>query len=160
MVSEPTTSTNGGRRERGSSSGGAFKLLRLIWRRGKYQRGSESLGGGPDKLPDNLTIEQKDDKLEMALGTIILNLSDNVLREVNNETTASNVWKKLESLYLTNKKLSDENEVIILINSLPESFRDVKATIKYGRFFLTLEEYVSAPKSKDLELKIEKKDGG
>ncbi|TXG61834.1 hypothetical protein EZV62_013197 [Acer yangbiense] len=125
---------------------------------------------GPNKLPDNLTTEQKHDMLEMALGTIILNLTDNVLREVNDETSACNVWKKQESLYLTksltnkiylkerlfsfkmdpskalsqkldefkkmtielanvgeNEKLSDENEAIILLNSLPESFRDVKA---------------------------------
>ena len=39
--------------------------------------------------------------LEMALGTIILNLSDNVIREVNDETTTFDVWKKLEGLYLT-----------------------------------------------------------
>ena len=96
-------------------------------------------------------------------------MSDNVLREVNDEKTVCDVWKKLESLYftksLTNKiylkerlfsfkmdaskslgqnldefkkmtvelanagadeKLSDENEAIILFNSLPESFRDVR----------------------------------
>ena len=56
---------------------------------------------GPEKLPDTLTVEQKDDMLEMALGTIILNLSDNILREVNDEKTACDVWNKLESLYLT-----------------------------------------------------------
>ena len=48
---------------------------------------------GPKKLPDNMKEEQKNDMLEMALGTIILNLSDNVLREVNGETNACNVWK-------------------------------------------------------------------
>ncbi|TXG67745.1 hypothetical protein EZV62_009020 [Acer yangbiense] len=147
--------------------------------------------------------EQKDDMLEMALGTIILNLFDNVLREVNDETTAFNVWKKLEGLYLTksltnkvylkerlfsfkmdpskclgqnldefkkmiielanageNEKLSDENEAIILLNSLLDSFKDVKAAIKYGRSSLSLEECISALKSKDLELKIERKSGG
>ncbi|TXG53355.1 hypothetical protein EZV62_022524 [Acer yangbiense] len=55
-------------------------------------------------------------------------------------------------------KLSDENEVIILLNSLPDSFKDVKAAIKYGRSSLSLEECISALKSKKLELKIEKKD--
>ncbi|TXG48044.1 hypothetical protein EZV62_027338 [Acer yangbiense] len=142
-----------------------------------------------------------DDMLEMALGTIILNLSDNVLREVNDETTAFDVWKKLESLYLTKsltnkiylkerlfsfkmdpnkglgqnldefkrmtielanagekEKLSDENEAIILLNSLPDSFRDVKAAIKYGITSLSLEKCISALKSKDLELKTERKD--
>ncbi|TXG68247.1 hypothetical protein EZV62_003182 [Acer yangbiense] len=156
---------------------------------------------GPDKLSDSLNAEQKDDMLEMALGTIILNLSDNVLREVNDETTAFDVWKKLEGLYLTksltnkiylkeclfsfkmdpskglgqnldefkrmtielanageNEKLSDENEAIILLNSLPDSFRYVKAAIKYGRTSLSLDECISALKSKDLELKTERKD--
>ena len=45
---------------------------------------------GPDKLHDSLTIEEKDDMLEMASGTIILNLFENILREVNDETTAFN----------------------------------------------------------------------
>ncbi|TXG66086.1 hypothetical protein EZV62_007361 [Acer yangbiense] len=31
-----------------------------------------------------------------------------------------------------NEKLRDENEAIILLNSLPESFKDVKAAIKYA----------------------------
>ncbi|TXG67505.1 hypothetical protein EZV62_008780 [Acer yangbiense] len=56
------------------------------------------------------------------------------------------------------EKLSDENEAIILLNSLPDSFKDVKAAIKYGRTSLSLEECISALKSKELELKIEKKD--
>ena len=150
-------------------------------------------------MPETLSPEQKDDMLEMALGTKILNLSDNVLREVNDETTTYNIWKKLESLYLTksltnkiylkerlfsfkmntsknldefkkvtielanageNEKLSNENEAIILLNALPDSFKDVKTAIKYGRTSLSLEECISALKSKDLELKIENKDSG
>ncbi|TXG66378.1 hypothetical protein EZV62_007653 [Acer yangbiense] len=71
---------------------------------------------------------------------------------------------KRMTIELTNagekEKLSNENETIILLNSLPNSFKDVKATIKYGRFSLSLEECISALKSKDLELKIEKKDHG
>ncbi|TXG48163.1 hypothetical protein EZV62_027457 [Acer yangbiense] len=158
---------------------------------------------GPEKLPVSLTKEQKNDMLDMSLGTIILSLSDNVLREVNDEKTACDVWKKLESLYLTksltnkiylkerlfgfkmdaskglgenlddfkkmiielanagvDEKLSDENETIILLNSLPDSFKDVKAAIKYGRTFLSPDECISALKSKDLELKMEKNDSG
>ncbi|TXG65881.1 hypothetical protein EZV62_007156 [Acer yangbiense] len=56
------------------------------------------------------------------------------------------------------EKLSDKNKEIILLNSLPDSFKDVKAAIKYGRSSLSLEECISALKSKHLELKIEKKD--
>ncbi|TXG72359.1 hypothetical protein EZV62_000945 [Acer yangbiense] len=72
-------------------------------------------------------------------------------------------FKKM-TIELTNagedEKLSDENEAIILLNSLPDSFKDVKAAIKYGRSSLSLEECISALKSKELELKIEKKDNG
>ncbi|KAK0579981.1 hypothetical protein LWI29_034466 [Acer saccharum] len=57
-----------------------------------------------------------------------------------------------------NEKLSDENEVIILLNFLPDSFKDVKAAIKYSGTSLSLELCISALKSKELELKIEKKD--
>ncbi|TXG63255.1 hypothetical protein EZV62_010249 [Acer yangbiense] len=74
-----------------------------------------------------------------------------------------NEFKKM-TIELTNagekEKLSDENEAIILLNSLPESFKDVKAAIKYGRTSLSLEECISALKSKELELKIERKDNG
>ena len=52
------------------------------------------------------------------------------------------------------------NQAIILLNSLPESFKDVKAAIKYGRTSLSLEKCIFALKSKELELKIEKKDNG
>ncbi|TXG57932.1 hypothetical protein EZV62_015761 [Acer yangbiense] len=60
-----------------------------------------------------------------------------------------------------NEMLSNENKAIILFNSLPESFKDVKVGInKYGRSSLTFEECILALKSKDLELKTEKKYGG
>ncbi|TXG64190.1 hypothetical protein EZV62_011184 [Acer yangbiense] len=59
-----------------------------------------------------------------------------------------------------NEKLTDENKAIIILNSLIDSFNNVKAAIKYRRNSLTLEEYISALKSKNLELKIEKKDSG
>ncbi|TXG66196.1 hypothetical protein EZV62_007471 [Acer yangbiense] len=152
-----------------------------IWRRKvkallsqqKILRAIES----PDKLPDSLTLEQKDDMLEMALGTIILNLSDNVLREIYlkerlfsfkmdpSKGLGQNLdeFKKMTTELANageNEKLSDENEAIILLNSLPNSFKDVKAAIKYGRSSLILEECLSTLKSKDLELKIERKDGG
>uniref|UniRef100_A0A803PZY6 CCHC-type domain-containing protein n=1 Tax=Cannabis sativa TaxID=3483 RepID=A0A803PZY6_CANSA len=55
-----------------------------------------------------------------------------------------------------NEALSDENQAIIILNSLLESYRKVKTTIKYGRTEITLEEVISALISKDLELKVEK----
>ena len=55
-----------------------------------------------------------------------------------------------------NEALSDENQAIIILNSLPESYREVKTAIKYGRTEITLEEVISALKSKDLEMKTKK----
>ncbi|TXG57692.1 hypothetical protein EZV62_015521 [Acer yangbiense] len=42
-----------------------------------------------------------------------------------------------------NEKLSDENEAIILLNSLHESFKDVKAAIKYGRLSFTTAQHTT-----------------
>ncbi|TXG54163.1 hypothetical protein EZV62_019419 [Acer yangbiense] len=102
---------------------------------------------GPGKLHVSLNEEQKSDMLEMALGTIILNLSDNVLREMDASKGLSknlDEFKKM-TIELANagiyEKLNDENEAIILLNSLPESFK-------------------GSLKSKELELKSEKKDSG
>ncbi|PON87218.1 hypothetical protein TorRG33x02_169950, partial [Trema orientale] len=55
-----------------------------------------------------------------------------------------------------NEALSNENQAIIILNSLPDSFKEVKSAIKYGRTSITLEEVLSALRSKDLELKVEK----
>ena len=55
-----------------------------------------------------------------------------------------------------NVALSDETQAIILLNALPESFKEVKYAIKYGRTSITLEEVISTLKSRDLEIKTEK----
>ena len=52
--------------------------------------------------------------------------------------------------------LSDENQAIIILNSLPEAYKEVKTAIKYGRTEITCEEVVSALRSKDFELKTER----
>ncbi|KAH9669834.1 Integrase catalytic domain-containing protein [Citrus sinensis] len=58
--------------------------------RSKKEKGEGSLGSGGDLR----TINNK------AHSTIILHLSDDVLREVANEKTASGLWAKLEELFL------------------------------------------------------------
>ena len=55
-----------------------------------------------------------------------------------------------------NEALSDENKAIIILNSLPDSFKEVKTAIKYGRTSITLDEVLLALRSKDLEIKTEK----
>lgn len=52
--------------------------------------------------------------------------------------------------------LNDENQAIILLNSMPNSYKEVKSTIKYERTSITLEEVLSALRLRDLELKTER----
>ncbi|TXG58315.1 hypothetical protein EZV62_016144 [Acer yangbiense] len=120
---------------------------------------------GEKDLPVTLSAEEKQDLMEMAYSTIVLNLADNVLRQVNDEDTAAKVWIKLESLYMnkylsgkiylkeqlfgfkmdqskllednlddftklnielansdSKEALSDENQAIIILNSLSDSY--------------------------------------
>ena len=51
--------------------------------------------------PTTMTEEQWDEMDEKALSAIQLCLSREVLREVINEKTATDIWSKLESLYMT-----------------------------------------------------------
>ena len=53
----------------------------------------------PSELPTTLTAAQKEEMKLIAYGTLILNLSDNIIRQVLEEETTHKVWMKLESLY-------------------------------------------------------------
>lgn len=124
---------------------------------------------------------------EIAFNTIILHLSDSVLRKVDEENTTAALWKKLEDLYLVkslpnkiflleqfngikmdtakyleanlddfnklclnlsncDQKFSDEHFAVILLNSLPDSYREIKNAIKYGRKSMTFEVVINALK--------------
>lgn len=65
------------------------------------QQGIQAALLGEDNLPIGLTEKEKVDMLEKAHSALILSLGDKVLREVSKETSASRVWSKLESLYMT-----------------------------------------------------------
>ena len=53
------------------------------------------------KFSDNSTESEKLDLKERALGAIFMSLTDNILREIAREKSASAAWKKLEELYST-----------------------------------------------------------
>ena len=53
------------------------------------------------RLPENIVESEKKDMDEMTYSTILLFLSDEVLRLVDEATTTVELWKKLESFYLT-----------------------------------------------------------
>ncbi|KAH9723371.1 retrovirus-related pol polyprotein from transposon TNT 1-94-like protein [Citrus sinensis] len=112
--------------------------------------GSSSLGG------DMRSINKK------AHSTIILHLSDEVLREEG--TTMKNYLDEFNKLILdlenVNINLEDEDIALILLSSLPDSYEHFVDTLLYGRQTLTLKDVKSALESKDLKKRAEGKDQG
>lgn len=56
------------------------------------------------------------------------------------------------------KKLDCENQVVILLNSLLKKYKEIKCAIKYGRDTLSLDVVLNSLRSKELELRTDKKD--
>ena len=124
--------------------------------------------------------------------TLILNLSDNVIRQILEEDTAHKIWKKLENLYaikdLPNKmymrekfftykmdpsnnltdnldekyvvsefksledKLIDDNEAFVLLNSVPEAYKEVKNALKYDRDSVKTDAIILALRTRELKI--------
>ncbi|KAL2497738.1 cysteine-rich RLK (RECEPTOR-like protein kinase) 8 [Abeliophyllum distichum] len=83
-------------------------------------------------FPDSMSDDQRVEADELAYTFIILHLSDSVLRKIG----------------------IDEYKAIILLNSIPEAYKDVKSAIKYGRDDLTVDMFINALRSKSRELKM------
>lgn len=153
----------------------------------------------PTKLPTTISEEDKESMINTAYGTIILNLSNSVLRQVIDQETPQKIWKKLNDLYETKsahnqmymrekfftfkmdaaktltenldefkrmtsefknlgEKIGDENEAFVLLNSLPEAYKEVKTALKYGRENITTDAIISAIRTKELEILSLKKE--
>ena len=61
----------------------------------------------PVEFPEVMKSSDKQEILENTYSLFIINLADNVLRQVDEEDTALKVWNKLESLYMV-KSLSNK----------------------------------------------------
>ncbi|KAL2231326.1 UNVERIFIED_CONTAM: Retrovirus-related Pol polyprotein from transposon TNT 1-94 [Sesamum indicum] len=116
------------------------------------------------RYSDSISEEKVLENDEFAYSSIILNLSDNVLRKVGKQDTARDLWEKLEDLYtdvslpmqdikLTSDKNIDEYSPIVLLNAILDTYADVKAAIKYGRDSVSLDIVVNGLKSKEIDLK-------
>lgn len=53
-----------------------------------------------------------------------------------------------------------ESEATILLNSLPDTYKDVKIALKYGRDTISTDLVTAAIKCKELEFKLENKASG
>ncbi|KAL0412931.1 UNVERIFIED_CONTAM: hypothetical protein Sradi_1494800 [Sesamum radiatum] len=51
------------------------------------------------KYPENISEEKQLENDEFAYSSIILNLSDSVIRKVGNHSSAKELWDKLDELY-------------------------------------------------------------
>lgn len=60
-----------------------------------------------------------------------------------------NITAKLKSL---GERIVDENESFVVLNSLPHSYKDVKAALKCGRDKIPIDEIISALKAKETKL--------
>ena len=56
---------------------------------------------GESKMPSSLSEKEKSDILKKARNTIVLSLSDQILRKVVKEKSAAEMWLKLEQLFMT-----------------------------------------------------------
>lgn len=145
-------------------------------------------------------LEALDEKRRKARSTIVLSVTDRVLRKIKKEQTAAAMIGALDKLYMskalpnriylkqklygfkmsenlsiegnideflqiitdlenTNVQVSDEDQAILLLMSLPKPFDQLRDTLKYGtgRSILTLDEVIAAIYSKELEFGSTKK---
>ena len=76
---------------------------------------------------------------------------------MNLEENLDEFKKTTISLANNDEKIFDENQAIIILNSLPNTYKDLQEAIKYGRESLSLDDVLGALRSRDLEIKFEKK---
>ena len=145
---------------------------------------------GAENIPDGTSKEDLAGMDKKARSSIILNLSDEVLREVATETTAKSMWDKLKALYMKrtvenrlylkqrlymlrmiegtsilshldkfdslvmdleniDAKIDDEDKALLLLCSLPQSFKHFRDTLIYGKETVSYQEIKSALKYKE-----------
>ncbi|KAL6142154.1 hypothetical protein ACLB2K_060437 [Fragaria x ananassa] len=118
---------------------------------------------GASALPTTLSDEEKEDMLEQAHSEILLCLSNEVLREVADETTAPGTLvqnhidefnKLISDLRNMDVKIDDEDQALILLCSLPHSFENFVDTMLYGREAISLKDVKAALSSRELKKKV------
>ncbi|KAK4386047.1 hypothetical protein Sango_2475300 [Sesamum angolense] len=114
------------------------------------------------KYADTVSDDKKLENDEYAYSSIILNLSDSVIRKVDTNLTCLKTLMKhydftklIQDIKLTRDKNIDDYSPIVLLNAIPETYGDVEAAIKYGDN-VNLETVVSGLKNKEMDLKTNK----
>ncbi|KAL0339785.1 UNVERIFIED_CONTAM: Retrovirus-related Pol polyprotein from transposon TNT 1-94 [Sesamum radiatum] len=94
------------------------------------------------RYTENISEEKRLENDEFAYSSIILNLSDSVIRKKNSldkldlskniDENVDEFTKLVQDIKLTGDKNIDDYTPIVLLNAIPETYSDVKAAIKYG----------------------------
>ena len=78
-----------------------FGLWKMKMRASLGNFGLEEALDGKAKMLETFSEEKKKEIDKKAFNTLILGLGDKVLQEVSKMTTAQDLWKRLETLYMT-----------------------------------------------------------
>jgi len=76
-----------------------FTLWKLKMKAVLVHQGCAAALEGADQLPATMTDDAKNLMLEKVQSLILLSLTDEVLREVGEETTAAGMWTMLEDKF-------------------------------------------------------------
>lgn len=77
--------------------------------------------------------------------------SKDLWKTIDDFKRMTNDWDEIDH------KVKDETQGIILLNSQPDKYKEVKASIMYSRDHLTLDLVVTSHRAKDLEMKVNDK---
>ncbi|KAH9800568.1 hypothetical protein KPL71_000711 [Citrus sinensis] len=143
--------------------GGDFSLWKMKMRALLVHQGLESaleeddLGDASSSVSD----EKKRQIQNKAHSTLILSLSDSILREISEEKTALGVsiQEHIDSFNkiildlegVENVKITDEDKAFFLLSSLPKIYEGFVDTMLYGRTTLTLEDVKASLSSKEIQ---------
>ncbi|KAH9697399.1 hypothetical protein KPL71_023589 [Citrus sinensis] len=138
--------------------GGDFSLWRMKMRALFVHQGLESaleeddLGDASSSVSD----EKKRQIQNKAHSTLILSLSNSILREISEEKTALEHIDNFNKIILDlegveNVKITDEDKAFFLLSSLPKIYEGFVDTMLYGRTTLTLEDVKASLSSKEIQ---------
>ncbi|GJT72616.1 hypothetical protein Tco_1031902 [Tanacetum coccineum] len=131
----------------------------------------QGLAAALEELPATTIVSYDNVIRKKAYSALILCLGDRVIREITKETTTDlkksqsehidEFYKLVDDLAAIDTAISDEDQAVLLLTSLPSSYDSFVETLLYGRDTLKLEDVLATLNSKELQKMTEaKRDGG